>query len=266
VSELVVDGTRIAYRVDGRADGPPLLLINSLGTDLRMWDAQVGPLGQDLRVIRFDCRGHGRSSPSGEPVTLERLGRDALALLDHLRVERAHVCGLSLGGVIALWLAAHHGERVDRAVFANTAARIGTAEGWGARIEALRAGGMAAMRDTVVARFLGPAFRARHPATARLIGDMLEHTDPATYIGACEALRDTDLGSVVASIRAPSLIVAGALDEATPVRQAEELHAAIADSQLAVLAGASHLSNVECAEEFTARVRRFLALRKGSEL
>ena len=258
MSELAVDGTRIAYRVDGRAGAPPILRINSVGTDLRMWDAQVGPLGQDLRVIRFDCRGHGQSSPSPEPVTLERLGRDALALLDHLEVERTHVCGLSLGGVIALWMAAHHRERVDRAVFANTSARIGTAESWGARIEAVRAGGMAAVRDTVLARFLGAAFREQHPATARKIGQMLEGTDPASYIAVCEALRDTDLGPVVASIRTPSLIIGGALDKSTPVQQAEELYRAIPTSKLLVLAGAAHLSNVEYSEEFTAHVQRFL--------
>ena len=259
MSELVVDGARIAYRVDGRADGSPIILINSLGTDLRTWDAQVDPLGQDLRVVRFDCRGHGRSGPSPGRVTLERLGRDVLALLDHLQVERAHLCGISLGGVVALWIAARHAERVDRAVFANTAAHIGSAESWHARIAAVRAGGMAAVREMVVARFLASSFRARHPATARAIGDMLEDTDPAAYIAACEALADTDLGSVVASIEAPSLIIAGALDEATPVRQAKDLHAAIAGSELVVLAGASHLSNVECPEEFTGHVRRFLA-------
>ena len=260
MNELAVDDTQIAYRVDGRADGPSILLINSLGTDLRMWDAQIGALGQDLRVIRYDSRGHGQSRPSSEPVTLDRLGRDALAVLDHLEVERTHICGVSLGGVVALWMAAHHADRVDRAVFANTAARIGTAESWRARIEAIHAGGMTAVRDAVLARFLGAAFRELHPATARLIGQMLDDTDPTSYIRTCEALRDTDLRPVVTSIRAPSLIIAGALDESTPVRQAEELYGAIPRSKLLVLAGAAHLSNVEYPEEFTAHVQRFLEI------
>src|SRR4051794_29219996 len=141
------DGVRLAYRVDGEAGAPPLLFVNSLGTDLRMWDPQAPRFGSDFRVIRYDARGHGRSGVPPGPYTVERLGMDVLVLLNELAIERAHVCGLSLGGLTTLWLAAHHGDRLRGAVFANTAARIGTAEGWNARIAAVRGGGMAAIKE-----------------------------------------------------------------------------------------------------------------------
>src|SRR3954469_20197225 len=165
-SVVVDDGIRLAYQLDGPADAPMLLLSNSLGTDLRMWEPQVAALASELRLLRYDTRGHGQADAPPGPYTLERLGLDALALLDGLGIERAHVCGLSLGGLTALWLAIHHPDRVDRAVFANTAARIGLAETWSARIAAVEAGGMAAIRDAVLTRFLSADFRARDPKMA----------------------------------------------------------------------------------------------------
>ena len=256
-----IDGLGIAYHVDGPESAQPLVLINSLGTDLRMWDPQMDELSRHFRVIRYDCRGHGASDVPDVPASISRLGADLVALLDHLHVERAHLCGLSLGGLTALWVAAHHPERVDRAVFANTAARLGTTDSWDARMRAVREGGMAAIRDTVVARFLGAGFRAEHADVVRRIGDMVEATPVAGYLAACAALRDADLRDSVSSIRAPSLIVAGELDESAPARQSEELHAAIAGSELVVLAGAAHLTNVEQAEEFTRIVSTFLRSR-----
>lgn len=255
------DGAHLAYRVDGSGAAPALVFANSLGTDLRMWDAQVEPLCRVLRIVRYDCRGHGGSDLSGEGVTIERLGRDLLALLDHLGIERAHVCGLSLGGLIAQWVAARHPERVGRVVFAHTAARIGTVESWEARIAAVRAGGMDAVREAVVARFLSTEFRARRPEVARAIGAMVAAIKPEGYIAACLALRDADLRPLTGAIRAPALIVAGALDEATPPAQSEELHAAIAASELVILANAAHLSNVEQPETFNAHLLRFLCAR-----
>jgi 3-oxoadipate enol-lactonase len=160
-----------------------------------------------------------------------------IALLDALQIERTHICGLSLGGVIALWFAATYPDRVLSAVFANTAARIGTEETWNTRIDAVRMGGMAAIREAVVARFLSEGFRQRHPEMTRRMSEMIEATSPIGYIGACAALRDADLREMVSTIDVPSLILAGELDESTPASQARELHAAI--------------SNVEKPEEFS---------------
>ena len=257
-ARVAIDGLNIAYRVDGDESADALVLINSLGTDLRLWEPQMEELTRHFRVIRYDCRGHGESDVPRNPATIDRLGTDLIALLDHLHVERAHLCGLSLGGLTALWVAAHHPERVGRAVFANTAARLGTTQSWDERKRAVRAGGMAAISETVVGRFLGAAFRADNPGLARLICDMVEATPPAGYLAACAALRDADLRGVVKDIRAPSLILAGELDESAPPLQSEELHAAIAGSELVVLRGAAHLTNVEQAGEFTRVVSTFL--------
>lgn len=258
VAHAEIDGLQIAYRLDGPESADALVLINSLGTDLRMWDPQMESLTAHFRVVRYDCRGHGASDTSIGPTTIDRLGADLIALLDHLNLERAHLCGLSLGGLTALWVAAYHRDRVARAVFANAAARFGTIQSWEDRMRAVRVGGMAAIRDGVVGRFLGARFRAEHPDVARHIGEMVEATPPAGYVAVCAALRDADLHEVVSRIRAPSLIIAGELDESAPLRQSEELHNSIAGSELVVLPGAAHLTNVEQAGEFTRVVSTFL--------
>lgn len=252
------DGVRLAYRVDGPDHAPPLIMINSLGTDLRMWDPQMLLLGHAWQIIRYDCRGHGASDvPTGD-YTLEQLGHDLLALLDTLHIEQAHLCGLSLGGIVALWCAIMHPQRVTRLVLANTAARIGTNESWYTRIDAVRSGGMASIRDAILARFLSQPFRQQHPETVQQLGEMVVATDPVGYIGACAALRDADLRELASTVRTPSLILAGALDESTPPSQAQELHAAIADSQLIVFSETAHLSNVERPQEFSEAVLSFL--------
>ena len=249
---MTVDGVRLAYRLDGDDLSPTIVLVNSLGTDLRMWNPQVDALSRHFRVLRYDIRGHGQSGLSDEEVTIERLGLDLMDLLDELSIRSVHICGLSLGGMIALWLAIHHPERIKRAVFANTAARIGTIEGWNARIGAVEAGGMAAVRETVVARFLSEGFRARHPETTRWVGDMLEATNPEGYIEVCAALREADLSQLIHKIRVPSLILTGSLDEATPPVQAEQLHKAIPGSELIIFPEVAHLSNVELPDAFNA--------------
>jgi 3-oxoadipate enol-lactonase len=255
---VTVDGVRLAYRVDGADDAQPLVLINALGTNCAMWDAQVTALARDLRLIRYDVRGHGQSGAGDAPLTIARLAGDLLALLDHLGVARAHLCGLSLGGMIAQSLAIAHPERVARAVFANTAARIGSVESWDARIAMVRQGGLAAVREMVLGRLFTARFRLGHPQVAEIYAEMLEANDPLGYIAACAALRDADLRPLVSSIRAPSLVIAGGLDEATPPHQAEELRAAIGVSELVVLPEAGHLSNVEQPDAFSAELLRFL--------
>jgi 3-oxoadipate enol-lactonase len=257
-SVIADDGARLAYRFDGPADAPVVLMVNSLGTDLRMWDSQVEALTLETRMLRYDSRGHGRSDAPTGPYGLERLGRDALTLMDALGIERAHVCGLSLGGLVALWLAIYRPGRVDRLVLANTAARIGTAESWSARIAAVEAGGMAAIHDAVLARFLSAGFREREPGQTRQIGVMLLATPPGGYAGACAALRDADLRNMVSTIVAPTLVVGGELDEATPPAQAEDLHAAIVTSELMVIPEVAHLSNVEAPDIFNRRLVDFL--------
>ena len=255
----LVGATGIAYRVDGRDDGPAIVFINSLGTDHGLWDAQVGTFVRDHRVVRFDFCGHGASNPPRGLVSIASFGEDVIALLDHLAIERAHVCGCSLGGMIALWLAAERPGRVVGAVLANTGARVGTAERWNARIETVRRDGMAGVVDSVIARFFSAEFRERDPGAVGRISAMVRATDPGGYIAACLALRDADLRGVVQHVRVPTLIVAGALDVATPPSLAEQLRAAIAGSRLAIVRGAAHLANVERPDEFNAVMLDFLS-------
>lgn len=253
-----VGGVRLAYRVEGRDAGDALVFVNSLGTDLRMWDAQARSLGRTFRVIRYDCRGHGESDVTGDATTLEQLGRDLVTLLDLVGVERAHICGLSLGGIVAQWVAIHHPERVARAVFANTAARLGSRESWDARIATVREQGMAGVSDAVVGRFLGAEFRATHPDVERHIREMVEATPPAGYVAACVALRDADLRAEVRGIAVTALVIVSEHDESVPAWQGEELHDSIAGSERVMILGAAHLSNVVRPDEFTHHVARFL--------
>jgi len=252
------DGLTLHYRIDGRADAPALIFSNSLGTDLSMWDAQAAALDDRFQIVRYDTRGHGGSGVPPGPVSLERLGRDLLALLDCLDIVQAHLCGLSLGGLTAQWLAVHDPKRVARLVLSNTAARIGSAETWETRIAAVTAGGMDAIAETVLARFFSPAFRAAQLTTVAAFDAGLRATDPSGYAACCAALRDANLRPASANITAPTLIIAGALDESTPVAQAQELAAAILGSELAILDGAAHLANVERPEAFNILLRRFL--------
>ncbi len=257
-NSFVVDGVRLAYRIDGPDSAPTMVMANSLGTNLHMWDPQVALLSHQLRIVRYDSRGHGSSEVSPGPYTIERLSLDLLALLDELKIEQAYICGLSLGGIVALWIAIHHPERLMRAVFANTAARIGSLEIWDARIDAVRTGGMGAIRDATLARFLSQDFRRMHPDVVQQFSAMLEATDPDGYIGACAALREADLREMLTSIHVPSLIIAGELDESTPPSQARELHAAITGSKLIEFGRSAHLSNTEQPEAFSNAVLDFL--------
>ena len=252
-----VGETGIAYRVDGPADRPAVVFSNSLGTGHRLWDRQLPAVVDDFRVVRYDACGHGDSHLLRGPVTIARLAQDLLALLDHLEIDRALVCGCSLGGVIALWLAAHRPDRLTGAVLANTGAKVGTDESWNTRIAAVRAGGTAAVRDQVVGRFLTPEFRARDPETTSLIRGMLEATNPDGYIAACEALRESDLRADAASVRVPVLVIGSERDQSTPPALSHELHASIQGSELVMIPDAAHLSNVEQPALFNAALLPF---------
>jgi 3-oxoadipate enol-lactonase len=253
------DGIRFAYQIDGREDTPPLVLLNSLGTDLRMWQPLIPLLTQQFRVIRYDARGHGQSALASEAYAIHDLGHDLLALLDRLQIERASICGISLGGLTALWFAARYPQRIRRAIFANTAARIGSRLIWDARIAAVRAGGMVAIREAVLARFLSAGYRQDHPVMLQELEAMLLAIKPQGYMAACEVLRETDLRELVQTITVPALILASELDESTPPVQAQELHSAIVGSQLFTFAQVAHLSSYERPEAFSQHLLEFVA-------
>lgn len=248
------------YQLDGPADAPVLVLSNSLGTDLHMWDAQVPEFSQHFRVLRYDTRGHGQSLVTDGPYNIEQLGRDVLALVDALDIQAFSFCGLSMGGLIGQWLALNAAHRIQRLVLCNTAAKIGSPEVWNPRIETVLRDGPAAMqalRDASIARWFTPEFAAVEQAKVEPVVGMLAATSPQGYAANCAAVRDADFREQIRDISVPTLVVCGEADPVTTVEHGRFLQSSIPAADLLVL-NAAHLSNVEAAEAFTRGVSDFL--------
>ena len=255
---LIIDGTPLHFRTDGDPAHPCLVLCNSLGTDLSMWDAQADALASRLFVVRIDTRGHGQSGTGDAPFGIDRLGLDVIALLDHLQVERAAFCGISMGGLVGQWLGIHQPQRLNALVLANTAARIGSVEGWQARAALVRSEGMNAVADGAAARWFTPPFIEREKAAVARMVDTLRAQDANGYAACCEALAQADLRAGVAAITAPTLVIAGEHDPVTTVADGRWLQQQIAGASLATVA-ASHISNVEQPQQFTSLLHAFLS-------
>jgi 3-oxoadipate enol-lactonase len=253
----MIDGCRIAWRMDGPANAPVLVLSNSLGTTMGLWDEQVPALSQRFRILRYDTRGHGASSVMPGDYSLDRLGRDVIELLDSLAIAQAHFCGLSLGGMTGQWLGVHAPERIDRLVIANSSSFMGPPESWQQRMTTVREQGMAAIAEAVLDRWFTPAFAASNaPGLARTRSQLLA-TPADGYAGCCAAIRDMDMRQVVHVISRPTLVIAGNKDPATPPDHAQAIATAIAGSRLLSL-DAAHLSNIEQPAAFTAALLDFL--------
>lgn len=255
--ETAASGVSIHYQVSGNPAGPWLMFCNSLGTDLAMWDAQAELFGRDFHVLRYDTRGHGRSAaPEGE-YTFDMLGADALAVMDAAGADKALFCGLSMGGVTGMWLAVNAPERFGKFVLCNTGARIGDADTWQPRIDAVLSGGMAGIAEAVVDRWFTKRFQDADPKAVDRIRAIILRTSAAGYAGCCAALRDADLREDIKAIALPTLVIAGTHDPATPPALGEAIHASIGGSRLVVL-DAAHLSNIEAEAAFDAAVSAFL--------
>ena len=250
-------GARLYYQLEGRDDAPVLVLSNSLGTTLDMWAPQMPALLQHFRVLRHDARGHGRSAVTPGPYSTAQLGADVLALMDHLGIARAHFCGLSMGGMIGMWLGTNHADRLDRLVLCNTAAKIGTPDTWNPRIAKVEAEGMAPIVDTVLERWFTAGFRQRAPEQVAVVRDMLLNTAPAGYSANCAAVRDMDQRADIASISVPTLVIAGTHDGSTPAADGRAVADAIPGAKYVEL-DAAHLSNWEQSERFTQALLDFL--------
>jgi 3-oxoadipate enol-lactonase len=248
---------QIHYEWAGAENKPVLVFSNSLGTNLRMWDPQAEEFSKHFRVLRYDKRGHGQSAVTPGPYTIEQLGRDVVRLLDSLKLERVYFCGLSIGGLTGMYLGATAAKRFEKIALCNTAAKIGTNVTWNTRIQAVQTGGMKAVAETVVERWLTPAFRATHPDETDAVLRMLEAGNPQGYIGCCAAVRDADLRQSLALIRVPCLVLAGTHDSSVPVGDARLLVEKIPSAQYVEVA-AAHLSNVEVHEDFNRHVLQFL--------
>lgn len=248
---------RVHYALTGTANAPAVVLSNSLGTNFSMWDPQVPALEREFRVLRYDTRGHGQTSVTPGPYTIEQLARDVFRLLDALRLDRVHFCGLSMGGMIGTWLGAHAGERIHKLVLCNTAARIGTSETWNTRIENVRKAGMKTIAPAVMERWLTPEFRARSPEVHARAQRMLEDSPPEGYMACCAAIRDMDQREAISAIRAPTLVITGSKDPVTPPAEAHFLVNHIAGARYVELETA-HLSNLEAPARFTSELIHFL--------
>jgi 3-oxoadipate enol-lactonase len=257
VSDVESDGARIRYYVSGVVDGPALLLAHSLGASSEIWTPQLPLLERRFRVVRYDARGHGASSVPGGEYSLSELGHDALAVLEKAATGRTAVCGISMGGQVAIWLAVHAPDRVDRIALANTAARIGTPQGWTERIEAVRAHDLTAVAAAVRGRWLTPAYADANPEVVEMLVGRLMATTPAGYVGCCAAMRDADLGDDLSRISARVLVIAGDYAPATTVADARALCDGVPDARMVRLATA-HLSNIEDADGFTRELLAFL--------
>lgn len=235
----------VHYAVDGPDDAPVLVLSNSLGTTMAMGEPQLRPLAERFRVVRYDHRGHGGSPVPAGPYRIDDLGGDVLALLDHLGVERASFCGLSLGGMTGMWLAAQAPDRVERLMLLCTSARLGPPAAWTDRAALVRAEGTTAVAATVVDRWLTPDLVRRDPDLVGRMRAMVAATPAEGYASCCEAIADLDLSGSLGAIRAPTLVIVGADDPAAPPDHGERIAAGIAGARVAVVQHAAHLANVQ---------------------
>ena len=238
----------LRHRIDGPVDAPVLVLANSLGTTLELWDRNVDAWTSNVRVLRYDARGHGGSDVPPGPYSVELLGRDVLGLLDGLGIERASFCGTSLGGATGLWLAANAPERIERLVAACSSARFGEPAGWFERAELVRTQGMEGIADLVVSRWFTPEAPRELVDAHRA---MLVSTPPDGYAATCEAVAAWDFRDRLGAIRAETLVIGAAEDRAAPLENSKLIADGVPSSRLVVLDRAAHLANVERADSFS---------------
>jgi 3-oxoadipate enol-lactonase len=249
--------SKLWYRLDGREGAPFLVFSNSLGTTHAMWEGQVEPLAPYFRILRYDTRGHGQSQVTPGPYSIAALGEDLLQLTQILGIERFSFCGLSMGGMIGQWLASHAPQRIQRLALCNTGARIGTPEVWNERIAVAETKGMAALVDGAMDRWFTKDFQRSHPSEVGRIRDSFLGINPKGYAACMGAIRDADLRRDLGRIRAPTLVVAGSEDPATPPSLSEAICNAIAGARQVTLP-AAHISNIEAKAAFDEALVRFL--------
>jgi 3-oxoadipate enol-lactonase len=256
--EIKADGCNIHVEVEGPERAPVLMLSNSLGTNLHMWDEQVAPFTRHFRLVRYDRRGHGKSDAPKGPYSMERLGRDVLAILDHLRIEKINWCGLSMGGMVGMWLGAQAPQRIDKLILSNTTAYFADKAMWDGRIKMVRDKGLSAIVDANMERWFTAGFRERSPQAVARIREMFLATNVDGYIACGEAIRAMDHRPLLPKINAPTLVIAGRYDPATTLEAGEFIAQHMPNAKLAVL-DTAHIANMEQPKEYADTVLGFLS-------
>jgi 3-oxoadipate enol-lactonase len=245
------------HTITGPEDAPVLVLSNSLGATLEMWDPQADTLAEHFRLVRYDTRGHGSSETPPGPYSIDDAGNDVIDLLDHLDVGRAHIAGLSLGGMTAMWLAIHAPERVDKLVLLCTSPQMGPAQTWADRAVTVREQGTEAIVDATLERWFTEGYRAQHDLSA--IREMFVDIDDEGYASCCSIIEQMDIVPNLDGIAASTLVIAGAQDPSTPPdTHAKRIVDGIPDARLEVLDPGAHLINVERADAVTALILEHL--------
>lgn len=254
------EDVRLRFEHAPRPGAPALLFINSLGASLEMWDDQAEALGERYELVRYDTRGHGKSTAGSQrEYTLEQLAQDAVAVLDACGIARAHVCGISLGGMTAMTIALRAPDRVLKLALCNTSTHMPPKDAWQSRIDAVLKEGMSAVTEATLERWFTPSFREAEPAKIDRVRSMLLSAHPRGYAACGAAIRDMDLREAIGAITAKTLVIAGAADPATPLTQNEYIASKIAGAKLVTL-DCAHLSNIERAQEFNSALLEFLAV------
>ena len=251
------DGCPIYVEVEGPSGAPVLMLSNSLGTNLHMWDAQVGEWSKYFRVLRYDRRGHGKSGVPKGPYSMERFGRDVLTVADDLKIKKFNWCGLSMGGMVGQWLGANAPDRVEKLVLSNTNFNYADKTFWIDRIKFVQDKGLGALVDPNMERWFTKGFRERAPQSIAHMKSMFLGTAPAGYIACCEAIRDMDFTASNPRINAPALVIVGKQDPATPPSAGEAIAKQIKGAKL-VSIDAAHIANIEQPKQYTETVLNFL--------
>jgi len=255
---VTANQTRIFYRLEGNDGLPVIVLSHSIGTDHAMWAPQVPDLTQYFQVLRYDSRGHGASDCPGGDYSVEQLGRDALALVDALKISQFAFCGLSMGGAVGQWLALNAPERLTHLVLANTAPRFGTPEHWNNRIQSVRQGGMLAILDMALGRFFSQESRDRSDPEVSNIRSVLLGTVPEGYAGCCAALRDFDSTGELGRVITPTLVIVGDKDVSTPLSGNGDILVRGIHVAKLIRLPAAHLSNLEAPRSFASGLLAFL--------
>jgi len=251
------DGCIIHVEVEEPQNAPVLMLSNSLGTNLHMWDDQAPAWSRQFRLVRYDRRGHGQSSVRKGPYPMERLGRDVLAVIDALGIAKISWCGLSMGGMVGQWLGAHAPTRVNKLILSNTAPYYADKAPWEERIAFVREKGLGALVDANMQRWFTESFRESHPHVIEHMKAIFTDTDVKGYIACCEAIRDMDFRESNPRVKAPTMVIVGAQDPATPPAQGEAIAKAIPGAKIASI-DAAHIANMEQPQVYTKTVLNFL--------